>query len=962
MRLFFTLASILLVIINSIAQERTISGRLTSTEDGSPLPGINITIKGTTIGTSTDADGYYSINVPIGATLVFSFIGLQSREVIVTENNLQPVNASSQNQTKGHNKRKALLKPIPKSLFQDSIPNDGIGFVTLNDQTPTYFSKGNIDPTAIRSIKKSGNKYNLKMDTDPYKRNGFGLLFTTSLGFERVNKLPSLQGQYSQGQPNAGNYEWAGADQQEIFSWGPLVRTLEFDGSNYPFDKNGKLVSLGSGNGKAAKKYDPLSIFRTAISNVNELMLTLPTPKSSTLVLDIENRRREGIIPNSNYTKTNISAALKDFNISDKFQLSTTISYNKSTGNLLLRGANLTSIVGSILRTPVTFDNANALSNERAINSSESYQLQDGTVRSHSPGIADNPYGLINDLPDRETYDRLMSSINLEYNPFDRFSFVFNGNIDQQWNKSIFGNAPGYSGFTEGRFTRRNDDQTFANAILTSAYRVDLYDDELKFSLSYQTQLMNRELDRTDGFNFSSSESFGQFEQADSIAILSKNFNRSTHEVILNAQYQRYSWLNIRVTNRRYFSNTVNYNQFTNFFPSGSFSIDLAELLYLWPVDQLKLFGTLSRSIREAPLLYSNWSYQSTSLPVENYNSFYESSEIFFNKNLSPETEVKFETGIKFRGFNNLIFELVYFNNLTKDFILPVNSSDGFNLTNIATVHNYGATLSIGYSGYFYEGNWGTNFQWSTYNSKVEDLYSSDQWAPLAGFESVQSVLAEGKPFGAIYGSTYVRNSEGKKVIGNDGFPIEDNSLKMIGSPIPDLILGWSSFIKWKQLKLSFLFDYKKGGEIYNGTSSALDYLGKSSTTGELRGTSNYIFDGVDVNDNPNLIPVNFSDPTKPLSENRWVRYGWDGVGEAYIEDASWFRLSEATLSYTLNIKQAKVREVKFSLIGRNLFLVTPYSGVDPSSMLFGYSTGSGLDLFNLPSTRSYSAQISIKL
>lgn len=64
------------------AQERTVSGRVTSTEDGSPLPGVNVVLKGTTTGTATDADGRYSLSIPAsGGSLVFSFIGLESKEI-----------------------------------------------------------------------------------------------------------------------------------------------------------------------------------------------------------------------------------------------------------------------------------------------------------------------------------------------------------------------------------------------------------------------------------------------------------------------------------------------------------------------------------------------------------------------------------------------------------------------------------------------------------------------------------------------------------------------------------------------------------------------------------------------------------------------------------------------------------------------------------------------------------------
>src|SRR5687767_10151000 len=64
------------------AQERTVSGRITSAEDGSGLPGVNVVLKGTTSGTVTDVEGKYSLSVPsTGGTLVFTFIGLTSQEV-----------------------------------------------------------------------------------------------------------------------------------------------------------------------------------------------------------------------------------------------------------------------------------------------------------------------------------------------------------------------------------------------------------------------------------------------------------------------------------------------------------------------------------------------------------------------------------------------------------------------------------------------------------------------------------------------------------------------------------------------------------------------------------------------------------------------------------------------------------------------------------------------------------------
>ena len=78
------LASILCLVHISVswAQERSVTGKVTAAEDGVPLPGVNVVVKGTSLGTVTNAEGTYTLNVPANSTtLVFSFIGLSSQEV-----------------------------------------------------------------------------------------------------------------------------------------------------------------------------------------------------------------------------------------------------------------------------------------------------------------------------------------------------------------------------------------------------------------------------------------------------------------------------------------------------------------------------------------------------------------------------------------------------------------------------------------------------------------------------------------------------------------------------------------------------------------------------------------------------------------------------------------------------------------------------------------------------------------
>lgn len=91
-RFLLMLVASFVVVTSAIAQERTVSGKVTSTEDGSTLPGVNVVIKGTTTGTVTDGDGNYKLNVPAsGGSLVFSFIGLQTSEIVIGDRSVVDV-------------------------------------------------------------------------------------------------------------------------------------------------------------------------------------------------------------------------------------------------------------------------------------------------------------------------------------------------------------------------------------------------------------------------------------------------------------------------------------------------------------------------------------------------------------------------------------------------------------------------------------------------------------------------------------------------------------------------------------------------------------------------------------------------------------------------------------------------------------------------------------------------------
>ncbi len=96
MKKFLLLIFSFVFVLSTWAQDRAITGKVTSSDDGSALPGVNVVIKGTTNGTVTDAEGKYSLSVPAtGSSLVFSFIGLKTTEISVGERTMVDVSLES---------------------------------------------------------------------------------------------------------------------------------------------------------------------------------------------------------------------------------------------------------------------------------------------------------------------------------------------------------------------------------------------------------------------------------------------------------------------------------------------------------------------------------------------------------------------------------------------------------------------------------------------------------------------------------------------------------------------------------------------------------------------------------------------------------------------------------------------------------------------------------------------------
>lgn len=297
--------------------------------------------------------------------------------------------------------------------------------------------------------------------------------------------------------------------------------------------------------------------------------------------------------------------------------------------------------------------------------------------------------------------------------------------------------------------------------------------------------------------------------------------------------------------------------------------------------------------------------------------------------------------------------------------MVPAFTENGFQLQNLADIENKGYEWGISYHHHTGIVRFTSRVSFSKVKPVVTKLHTNQTRIPIAGFSDVSSNLVAGQPYGVLMGSGWKKNNKGQTIIGTDGYPVVDNQPQIIGNPNPRWTASTEHTIWWKGWSCNILFDFRQGGNSWNGTQAYLNYLGVSKVTEQQRNTQNYIFEGVQENGNPNGIIVDFANPANGLQGNRWVRYGQSGVGAESIQKSSWIRLQEVKLSYKFpSYRQSFLPrcDIQMSLSGRNLWLSTPYKGVDPAGALFGYNTATGLDLFNAPSLRSYGASIQITI
>jgi hypothetical protein len=253
------------------------------------------------------------------------------------------------------------------------------------------------------------------------------------------------------------------------------------------------------------------------------------------------------------------------------------------------------------------------------------------------------------------------------------------------------------------------------------------------------------------------------------------------------------------------------------------------------------------------------------------------------------------------------------------------------------------------------------------FKSVVKELSPGVTSITVGGFTSPNTQLVPGEEYGQIYSTYYKRDAQGRMIIGTSGLPIVSsgaNSVKKIGNPNPKFTMALTNSFSYKAFALSFLVDGRYKGDLLSRTLGDLRINGVAAETAEFprfnadgTKTKPYIFPGVLENGRVNDIHV--------TAQSYWSTNGKYVAWEGYVRDASFIKLRELTISYTVPksvLGRTKlISALQLSAFGRNLFTYAPhFPDLDPEQNLQGVSNSTGLEFGIQPVARTMGGSVRI--
>lgn len=806
--------------------------------------------------------------------------------------------------------------------------------------------------TALYGARAKGGA--IVITTKKGKKGKPAITFNSSYRVDNVLKLPKFQNEYAQG--NYGVYDLKFSN-----GWGPKISEV----TNLQFkDFNGDMVTL-----KASPK-NVEDFFQTGTSYMNNISVSGGNENSDYRV-SMSAVNETGVIPKSKLERYNIGFnGGKDFSskLSSRFAFSYVAT--KALGRPSQSSNNSNIITSSIYGLPRVVD----------IHKIEEHYIDPVTgqqVFLTTDKTGNNPYWIINYNTNNNKVDRFVGNNVITYKPTSWLTISDNlgADIYTEYRSSVI--RKGTAGFMNGEFTNTEIySKNINNDLIVTATKDIGTDWNLQLSVGHNVNEREVRSTEINAQNLTIDQLYA-YANASTKNITQTYTKRRLLGVFgdLGVNYKNLAFINI--TGRNDWFSTLPIDNRSYFYPSISGSFIFSELLKnaTW-LNYGKIRGGIASVGSDLTPYSLDFQYTPTqtiflqylgsatnTFPFGNIQTAFTGPRILPNNQLKPQQHVSYELGAEVKMFKNRVgLGITVYKSDTKRQLIsidvPISTGYFAKSVNAGNIENKGIELDLNLIPVRTKNfTWNLDVNFAKNKQVVKSLSEGlKRYSLASGWSGLQIQAEVGSTFG-LYGTGWERDDQGNIVIDPANGLRKTKTNVRFGDIFPAWTGGISNSFSFKGINLSFLVDVRKGGVFYSGTVANLRTAGLAQETLENREKTfidkGVVFDGTKYV--PNTTPVQ-------SMQDFWGTYAATGNTEGNVFDASFVKLREVRLSYTLppSLFKGFIKSMELGIEGRNLWIIKDYvPHVDPELNFFGSgSIGEGVEFNSIPSTRSFGVNL----
>ena len=786
--------------------------------------------------------------------------------------------------------------------------------------------------------------------------------YSGKLSASSATKLPEVQKQFGR-----GYYADNGVFNDQTYnSWGKA-----YDGSETLYDNIG-------------------NFFRTGTVLDNNVSISGGS-KNQSFFLSLSNYDQQGIVRKTGYNKTTVR-----FNGEQKFgklTVSANVTYSLSKTDKTLTSGGLwgsggTGTMTALYGWPLQEDMSHYLNEDGT-----KYRLFDGVWELASD--KENPYWIINKDKMYDKTHRFTGALSANFKITNWWDVTARFGYDNYTTDAYTYIAPGSvvkELYQNGRLSKSDYRYEYWSTNVMTNLHKTFGDFDLGLMLGTTAESTER-LNQTHwGYNFVTPGTVSFTNIADG----NKFFNDATTQKRLvgvygeaRASYKSLAYLTF--TGRNDWSSTLPLDNRSYFYSSVSGALVFTELL---PKNDILSFGKVRASwaqVGKDADPYATLTYLEK--PI-NYGGFTGVGNVYTKGNsiLKPEIQTAWEIGAELRFLKGRLgVDWTYYHSSTKNQIAQPRLSNAggyiFMSINSGSVINKGMEVSI--TGKPFDGK---DFKWeSTLNFSYnkgrlgEFLDGVGMFYPTdAQFGSVKSAsVPNGGYFMALVGTRFEtqHDENGEEIKGGKYlidpatglYKVHSGQNDVVGNREPKLIGGWNNTFTYKNLSLSFLLDFRLGGDVFNGTEQFMVGNGLSKLTTQNNRQSVTV-DGINANTGEAYTQTYEAGKTYTFGKTTYsgeamIQKYWDNYADNsynFIQSVNWLKLRSLSLSYdftSLLRSHTIIKRLSANITAQNLFTLTNYKGMDPEVCTAGGTGGSGatgIDYCSVPSVRTFTFGVNV--